>query len=116
MPALLSNTLHPATDGAAALYSTVQYSAVQYIAALYGEPAWAVLAGRGEIVTMEIEPIDVHFIENWNTRDWLKQIKHTGTGLFLIMILMTNEWKYIKTRIPTQLKWVDFDLCNIFLR
>ena len=69
MPALLSDTLHPATDGAAALYSTVLYStvlysAVQYIATLYGEPAWAVLAVRGEIVTMEIEPIDVHFIEN----------------------------------------------------
>ena len=46
------------------LYCTVLYSAVQYIAALYGEPAWAVLAGRGEIVTMETEPIDVHFIEN----------------------------------------------------
>ena len=71
MPALLSNTLHPATDGAAALYSTVQYSAVQYIAALYGEPAWAVLAGRGEIVTMETEPIDVHFIGNWDTHKGL---------------------------------------------
>ena len=82
MPALLSNTLHPATDGAAVLYSTVLYSAVQYIATLYGEPAWAVLAGRGEIVTMETEPIDVHFIEiEIRTRDWIKQVKHISIYL-----------------------------------
>ena len=62
MPALLSNTLHPATDGAAALYSTVLYctvlySAVQYIATLYGEPAWAVLVCGEKLSQWKLDPL-----------------------------------------------------------
>ena len=63
MPALLSNTRHPATDGAAALYSTVLYSTVQYITTLYSEPAWAVLVCGEKLSQWKLNPLTFILLE-----------------------------------------------------